>query len=258
MKEGTNRMNKYAVIRTQALKYFKLLVGFIIGYAILMAGSYVVIDVLGVSKQLDGVSYLLGIYLFLTTWLLMTFSMTFYTYHSFSRQRIISGTMIVQLVVSLLGSLFLEGHNLLLKYVPQIHFAKEEMSIRTVYTNQLSSNELVRMITSLLFVTLLLFFVCQIANMLAILTYSASRKRLMIVLILVFIVIAGIFASISYWNTSMISLAITILGFVTGTGQSMVPRIVIPFVMLVSLTLISMVVTVIKGKTLEIQKNSLF
>lgn len=248
-------MNKKAVILTQLVQQLKLLGIFIGFYFVFLLGSFSVEHYTTLKWSFDGISYILVMYLVVFTWISFLTNLTLYSYHSYSRKTILNRTVIVQLIISFVSSVLIEAHNVLVTYVPFLSFIDPDDSVRVVYTNQLTSQEGLRYLFSIIFVTLVIFSVLLLADLVLIATYSMRKRTLISILFVLLVLILGALFSMPYWSKGMLSIMIKILGFISGTGQSLVPSIVIPTVLLIILGLISYLVSAKLVKKLEVHKS---
>lgn len=248
-------MNKKAVILTQLVQQLKLLGIFIGFYFVFLLGSFSIEHYTTLKWSFDGISYILVMYLVVFTWISFLTNLTLYSYHSYSRKTILNRTVIVQLIISFVSSVLIEAHNVLVTYVPFLSFIDPDDSVRVVYTNQLTSQEGLRYLFSIIFVTLVIFSVLLLADLVLIATYSMRKRTLISILFVLLVLILGALFSMPYWSKGMLSIMIKILGFISGTGQSLVPSIVIPTVLLIILGLISYLVSAKLVKKLEVHKS---
>lgn len=248
-------MNKKAVILTQLVQQLKLLGIFIGFYFLFLLGSFSIEHYTTLKWSFDGISYILVMYLVVFTWISFLTNLTLYSYHSYSRKTILNRTVIVQLIISFVSSVLIEAHNVLVTYVPFLSFIDPDDSVRVVYTNQLTSQEGLRYLFSIIFVTLVIFSVLLLADLVLIATYSMRKRTLISILFVLLVLILGALFSMPYWSKGMLSIMIKILGFISGTGQSLVPSIVIPTVLLIILGLISYLVSAKLVKKLEVHKS---
>ncbi|MEG0731331.1 MAG: hypothetical protein RR470_02980 [Vagococcus sp.] len=248
-------MNKKAVILTQLIQQLKLLAIFIGFYVLFLIGATGIEKMTTLNVSFDGISYVLVMYLVVFTWMSFLTNITLYSYHSYSRKTILNRTVIVQLIISFISSLLIEAHNLLMTYIPFFSFIEPDDSVRVVYTNQLTSQEGLRYVLSIIFVTLVIFSVLLLTDLVLIATYSMRKRTVIIILFTLLVLILGALFSLPYWSKEMLSLMITVLGFVSGTGQSIVPSIVIPAILLVLVGVISYFISLKLVKKLEVHKS---
>ena len=248
-------MNKKALIRTQLFQQIKLLSLFMILYALFLAVATLIEKNTTMNLAFDGISYLFTVYLVIGIWVIFSSNITFYSYHSFSRETILSRMMIVQMIVSLVFAALIELHNLLVIKAPFFSFIKPDDNIKNVYIDSLSNQIIVRAILTILFTALVMFCVLQLTNLAVIMTYSVKQKKLFIILAIIAIAIVGIIFSLPYWTKGMFSILISIFGFVSGISQSVVPNIVIPLVLILVVTLIAALLSRRFIKKLEVHKN---
>lgn len=248
-------MNKNAVIRTQLIQQLKYIGLFMIFYVLFLGAAIGIQNYTTLESSFDGISYLFMIFLIVVAWVSFLTNITLYSYHSFSRQTIFNRTVIVQLIVSIFSSILIEAHNLLVTKVPFFSFIEPDDSVRVIYTNQLTSNISLQYIISILFMTLVIFGVLLLADLVLVATYTIKRKNLLILLFILFVLIVGLLLSLPYWSKGMLSLMIKVFGFLTGTGQSMVQSIVIPSVLVLIVGLLSYFLGLKKIKKLEVHKN---
>ncbi|MGX7025530.1 hypothetical protein [Vagococcus hydrophili] len=248
-------MNKTALIRTQLFQQLKVLSLFMVFYAIFLGAATAIHQLTTKNFAFDGISYFFTVYLVIGIWISFSSNITFYSYHSFSRETILSRMMIVQLIVSLVSAALIELHNLLVLKVPFFSFIKPDDNIKNVYIDALSNQIIVRAFLTILFTALVMFCVLQLANLAVITTYSMKQKKIFIILAVITVIVIGIIFSLPYWSKGMFSVLITVFGFITGVNQSLVPNIVIPFVLLLLVTLIAAYLSRRFIKKLEVHKN---
>ena len=248
-------MNKNAIIKTQLMRQLKAIGLFLILYAIIIGGLLVVNEYQSLSLNFSYVSDIFVIYLVIASWIVVSKSLVFYTYHSYSRQTILSRTVIVQLIVSFIASALMEGHNWLLQMIPGITNNETIETVKNVYAIQLSSNEVIRSVIACLMTTLGIFSLLQFTNLILIASRKIKRRTLIISLVVFIVVASGLVFSLPYWNNTMLGLGIKVFGFVFGTGQDFVPAIVIPVVILVVIAVASLLATRRLIKKLEIYRN---
>ncbi len=252
---GRIKMNKNAIIRTQLLQQLKYMGIFLMCYILFLGTAFSIENYTELDKSFDGTSYFLVIYLIIVAWISFSTNITLYSYHSYSRQTILNRTVIVQLIISFLSGLFVELHNLLVMYIPFISFIEPDDSVRVVYTNPLITNNGLRFILSILFMTLVIFCVLLLADLILVLTYSVKRKKLVILLVSLLIVIFGVLISMPYWTNDVLGMMIKVLGFLTGTGQAIVPSIVIPTILVTILGFFAYIISLRKIKKIEVHKK---
>lgn len=255
VKEGENKMNKNAIIRTQLMRYLKVLGLFLIIYGVALGVFLVLNEYTNIKLDFDHMNYLFAIYLATTSWIIVTNSLTFYSYHSFSRQSIMSRTTIVQLIVSLAASLLMEGHSWLMKLFPEISKNQAVDQVKNIYISEFTSHEILKVVLACLFTTLAIFTLLQLTDLVLIGTYRMKRRNAIILIVLLAIIVLGFAISLPYWSKSMIGILIMVLGFIFGTGQSFLPSIVIPTVLLVIFTIIAFFLNRRLVKKLEVYKN---
>ncbi|MDT2850072.1 hypothetical protein P7H60_13040 [Vagococcus carniphilus] len=248
-------MNKSAIIRTQLIQQLKYIGLFMIFYVFFLGAAVGIENYTTLERSFDGISYLFMIFLIVIAWVSFLTNITLYSYHSFNRKTIFNRTVIVQLIVSLLSSLLIEAHNFLVTKIPFFTFIEPDDSVRVVYANQLTSNVGLQYVISILFMTLVIFGVLLLADLVLVLTYAIKRRNLLIILFVLFALVVGVLLSIPYWSKGMLSLMIKVLGFLTGTGQSLVPSIVVPSVLVLLVGLLSYFLGLRKVKKLEVHKN---
>ncbi|MDT2815101.1 hypothetical protein P7H75_09585 [Vagococcus carniphilus] len=248
-------MNKNAVIRTQLIQQLKYVGLFMIFYVLFLGAAIGIENYTTLERSFDGISYLFMIFLIIITWVSFLTNITLYSYHSYSRQTILNRTVVVQLLVSLFSGLLIEAHNLLVTNVPFLSFIEPDDSVRVVYANQLTSNVGLQYLISILFMTLVIFGVLLLADLMLVATYAVKRKNILIILFILFALIASLLLSMPYWSKGMLSLMIKVLGFLTGTGQSLVPSIVVPSLLVLLVGLLSYFLGLRKIKKLEVHKN---
>ena len=133
-------MNKKAIIQTQLIRQLKGLVLFLIGYVVLFASSIAIKQFTKLTFDFDTITYVFVVYLALLSWVITSRGIKLYSYHSYSRQSIISRTAITQLVISFVASLLIEGHTWLMKLFPALSENQSANNVKNVYINQLTSN----------------------------------------------------------------------------------------------------------------------
>ena len=248
-------MNKKAIIQTQLMRQLKGLVLFIIGYAVLFVGSLLIKKFTSITFDFDGISYIFVVYLAMMTWLITSRSIKLYSYHSYSRKAIISRTVLTQLIVSFIGSLLILAHTLLMKLFPLLSTSQSANQVKNVYIDDLTSNIVLKGVLTCLFITLAIFTLLQLTNLFLIGTYAMRLRTQIILFSIIAIIILGILFSVPFWSKSMIGFSIMILGFLFGTGQSVVPAIVIPAIILIIISVGSYLISRRRIKKLEIYKN---
>ncbi|HCM90066.1 MULTISPECIES: hypothetical protein [Vagococcus] len=248
-------MNKKALIRTQLFQQMKILSLFMAIYVLFLAMATVIENYTTKNFSFDGISYFLTIYLVISLWVSFSSNITFYSYHSFSRETILSRMMIVQMIVSLVSASLIELHNLLVLKVPFFSFIKPDDNIKNVYIDGLSNQIIIRAILTILFTALVMFCVLQLTNLAVIITYSMKQKKIFIILAIISVLVVGIILSLPYWTKGMFSLLITIFGFVSGISQSVVPSIVIPLILILVVTIIACLLSRRLIKKLEVHKT---
>lgn len=248
-------MNKTAVIRTQLARQLKALSLFIIVYSVALGALIVVNEYMTVNFNFENISYLFVIYIAITSWNIFSKSLIFYSYHSYSRRVILNRTVIVELIVSFLTSLLIEGHHVLMRIIPNISSREVSDKVKNVYINQLTTNEGLRIVFASLLTTLAIFSLLQLVNIVLVAFSTMRRKNVLLVLIILAMVIFGVIFSIPFWNAPMISIGITILGFVFGTGQALLPSFVIPSILLFIIAIVSYLLSRKFVSKIEVHRN---
>ncbi len=229
-------MNKAAIIQTQLYRQLKSLALFLVIYGVCLGGFIVLQEYMTLPMNFDDFSYIFIIFLALSTWVLTASSLKLYTYHSFSRQVIISRTTIVQLIISLIASLLIMAHTWLVQMIPGISKNQLLVKVNNVYFEDLVSNKWIQLILTGLLIALAIFCLLQFTTLLLISTFALKKKTIIISIAMLLIIVLGILFSLPYWSNQMIGYSIMILGFLLGTGQSLVPSVVIPVIVLILLT----------------------
>ena len=248
-------MNKNAIIRTQLMRYLKFIGLFLIVYGVGLGAFLVLNEYTNLTIDFDDITYLFAIYLATVSWVILSNSLTFYSYHSFSRQSIISRTTIVQLIISLLVSLLMEGHSWLMKWFPDISKDQVVNQIKNIYIRDFTTNEVLMSVLAGLFTTLAIFTLLQVTSFVLIATYRMKRRNAIILIVIIAIIVLGFAFSLPYWNKSMIGILIMVLGFIFGTGQSFLPSVVIPAILLILISLLSFFMNRRLVKKIEVYKN---
>lgn len=248
-------MNKTAVIRTQLIRQLKVLGLFMIIYAVALGALIVLKEYMTVNFDFENISYLFVIYIAITSWMILSSSLIFYSYHSYSRRVILNRTVIVELIVSFLASLLIEGHHALMRIIPNISSREVSDKVKNVYINDLTTNQGLRIVLASLLTTLAIFSLLQLVNIVLVAFTTMRRRNVLFVLIILALVVFGVIFSIPYWNNFMISVGITVLGFVFGTGQDLLPTAVIPIVLLVIIALVSYLLSRKFVSKIEVHRN---
>lgn len=251
-------MNKKAIIQTQLIRQLKGLVLFLIGYIVLFAGSIAIKEFTNLTFDFDSITYVFVVYLALISWVITSRSIKLYSYHSYSRQSIISRTAITQLVISFIASLLIEGHTWLMKLFPTLSENQSANNVKNVYINQITSNMVLKSVLTCLFIMLAIFTLLQFTNLILIGTYGMKLRTQIILLFILAAIILGILFSLPYWSKQMIGISIMTFGFIFGTGQSFLPNIVIPLILLILISIASYLLSYKWIKRLEIYKNIIF
>ncbi|MGO2084190.1 hypothetical protein [Vagococcus sp.] len=242
------------VLKNQWFNYVRIFLVFILLYLLLIGFSFVSNHFQIIDFKVEQVSYLFFIYLFVMAWLNLTKNITFFSYHSVTRKEILNQTMLIQFITCLAGSFVIEGINQLIARFPKLMFINYSDSIRSIYLKEFNLPIYAELIAVLLFLTLVLFCVSQLANLVAILTYSWKRTKLLGVLSLVFAVLVLLIFSFRFWTGAMYSIFVKIMGWLTGTGQNVVPSLVIPLTLIILILIVVVAIETKKMKRLEINK----
>lgn len=257
VKEGENKMNKGAIIQTQLYRELKALGLFLVVYGVSLGGFIVLQEYVSLPFNFDDFSYIFVIFLAVSTWVLTASGLKLYTYHSYSRQSIISRIAIVQLVISCLSSLLIVGHTWLMQIIPYISKKQSVLKVKNVYFDDLISNDWLGLLATGLLISLAIFCLLQLTTLLLVATYEMKRRSAILVLISIAVIVLGILISLPYWTNQMIGISIMILGFLVGTGQSLVPAVVLPIILLCLLTSLFFMVSRKLIKKIEVFGNSL-
>ncbi|MGY3766453.1 hypothetical protein ACWOAH_07910 [Vagococcus vulneris] len=252
-------MKQKNIIVKQMLSYY--LKSFVVFLVIYMAGSslaYALTRFTTNDIRMISVSYSFYVFIFIATWLFFLKNITFYSYHSIARIDILKQGVFGQFFFSLIASFLLIAMN---EVAALAHFSKfmaSSRAIKSVYVAPLGVNQILNLIITGLFLMICLFTVMQIANLFAIIAYSWKMKKILIVLISSLIIILLVVISIRYWTSQMYSYGIAALGFLTGTGQNLVPSIVLPLIVLLIVLIFVLIFNSKKIKKIQINKETTF
>lgn len=255
VKEGINKMNKTAMLKLQLIRYLRGISLFLVVYLVSIGLFSFIAPLTKLSFDFDNLSYIFVIYLGIISWIITGSSVKLFSYHSYSRQSIINMSSVVQLIISLLASLLLMGHTFLMGLFPTLSKDQAASQVRNIYISDLTTIPWLQVLLTIVFIMLAIFTLLQLTNLVLISTYKMKRRNAIILILVMALIVFGILFSLPFWSKSMIGVAIMVFGFLFGTGQSMVPAIVIPLVILCLITLVSYLLSKKWLKQLEIYKN---
>lgn len=231
-----------------------MLLAFLVLYVLAIGVSFVSQYYKILTFQVEEVSYLFVLFLFVIIWVNLAKEITFYSYQSMTRKEILYQSMTAQLLICFLESIIIEGINQLILRLDISSFTIHSDAIRIVYLKEFSLNMYLEIVLAILILTIGLFTVSQIANAIAIATYSWKRSKLLIVLSSLLIILVALIVSFSFWTRSMYVYFVKALGWLSGTGQHIVPTITIPIVLMLLVLALSVMFEVKKIKKIEINK----
>ena len=225
---------------------------FIIGYVMWSVGFITLSHFSIIQGKMSGVSYYFNLVMFAVTWVTVQRGLTYFSYHSYSRKQIMSMTLVVQVILSLIGGLLLIGHQLLVKHTQISRWFDYEDTITNVYVKPLIQHETLEMLVTFILLAVLIFFVLQIANVLAIATYGLSINKCFMMIGIVTLLVLAIVFSLKYWPASLVSYSIGAISFILGNNAWSLPTIVIPYTLMVVLSGIMIALSYKKIVTKEI------
>lgn len=231
-----------------------MLLAFLVLYVLAIGVSFVSQYYKILTFQVEEVSYLFVLFLFVIIWVNLAKEITFYSYQSMTRKEILYQSMTAQLLICFLASIVIEGINQLIFRLDISNFTIHSDAIRIVYLKEFKLNMYLEIFLAILILTIGLFTVSQIANAIAIATYSWKRSKLLIVLSSLLIILVALIVSFSFWTRSMYVYFVKALGWLSGTGQHIVPTITIPIALMLLVLALSMMFEVKKIKKIEINK----
>lgn len=250
-------MNKSAIIQTHFYRELKALALFLVVYGISLGGFIVLQEYVSLPFDFDDFSYIFVIFLAVSTWILTASSLKLYTYHSYNRQSIISGISVVQLVISFISSVLIIGHTWLMKVIPGVSKYQSVLKVKNIYFDDLVSNKWLGLLLTGLLISLAIFCLLQLTTLLLVGTYEMKPRSAILILVVIAVIVLGILFSLPYWTNQMIGISILVLGFLVGTGQSVLPAVVIPVILLSLLTILFFIFSRKLVKKIEVFRNSL-
>ena len=245
-------MSQKLLISSLLKKYMKWVLYFIIGYFIWSVGFITLSHFSVIEGKMSGVSYYFSLVMFAVTWVTVQRGLTYFSYHSYSRKQIMSMLLVVQVILSVIGGLLLIGHQLLVKHTIISRWFDYEDTITNVYVKPLIQHDILEMLVTFILLSVLLFFVLQIANTLALVTYGISVNKCVLSIGITTLVVLGLVFSLKYWPASLVSYSIGTISFILGNNAWGLPNIVIPYTLMALLSVMMIVLNYKKIVTKEI------
>ncbi|MGX6993433.1 hypothetical protein [Vagococcus penaei] len=183
---------------------------------------------------------------------------TFYSYHSISRGTIIKQIISAQIISSLIFSLSFFALTEAVQWLKLSAYINLGSDSHSIYVTPLSLGPIVSPILVGLLLMECLFLAMLFANTLAIIGYSWKFKKLIIVLSILLGLIILILVSVPYWPAMMKSYVLFIISLIVGTGQNMVPAVVIPFGLMFLIILGLIIYNLHAIKKIQINKMAIF
>lgn len=213
--------------------YIRRLLVLVLLYLIVMAASYVSVVFFDGALHLESVSLLFFIFMVVAAWLNFSMSLTFFSYHGFSRKQIIRSLALAQLCISLLTAVLSVAHNLLVTSFSLEYFVVPETALQTVYLAEWTNEKPLLYALSLLFIWLCFFTGMQLGNTLAAIAYRFSRLKVFVLLSLLAAAVIGLVLGFAFLPAVIRTAVITAIRFLLGLNQTLVPKIVVPAAIIV-------------------------
>lgn len=247
-------INKKGVLQAQLISYMKASLVLLIVYLL-----YIILNISlqaynGGAIAVSGIPYFFATYFLVYSFINLKHRLTYFSYHSYTRKSIINQTIVVQLIISLIVSIFLELVHILYKQIFFLNVFIRDDLVNTIYSSELVQQPILKLVIDVLFLTLIFFMLFQLANLVTVFMYPLSQKQITVVLLVVLILVLLIGIGSHYLPETAVRVILTFISMIRGISQQVVPAIVVPTIISLILSLICYLITLHKVKKLEIRR----